>query len=108
MAYYYNPYQKHQIEKIEYAEKDFVAEIYQDVERDIRRLNQESAELKNDFSTLNNKIWDMYYELKNGLTFLENKLYSAPTIAKKRRRVTICADGQKVEIKNRQGYRSFK
>lgn len=98
MAHYYNPYQKHQIKQIEWAEKDFVAEAYQDVNSKIKILDQESKKLRNDISILNDKTWDMYYEFKNGLTFLENKLYSAPTVAKKRRRVTICANGQTVEV----------
>jgi predicted nuclease with TOPRIM domain len=98
MTYYYNPYQKHQIKQIEYAEKDFVAEIYKEVKRDIETLDQENTKLKNDFSRLKSQTWDMYYELKDGLTFLENKLYSAPTATRRRRRVTICANGQKVKV----------
>lgn len=84
-----------------YSLEDYVVEKYKEVKKDIKTLDQENTELKNDFSRLNNKTWEMYYELKNGLTFLENKLYSAPTVVKRRRRVTICANGQKVEIKNR-------
>ena len=81
-----------------YSLEDFVVEKYKEVKKITEILDQENIKLKNDFSRLNNKTWEMYYELKNGLTFLENKLYSASTVAKRRRRVTICANGQKVKV----------
>ena len=103
MAHYYNPYERRvshseSIDRIKYAQEDFVIGLYQKVDSKIDKLDQENVELKTAVSRLNDKTWDMYYELKNGLNFLENKLYSAPTVAKRRRRVTICANGQKVEV----------
>lgn len=88
------------IDKIEYAEKEYVVDLNTRVtvleERESKIINQvanNAQNIKDAFDQIRFN-YNALRDLSRRIAFLEN----APSVAKKKRRVTICAGDQKVEV----------
>lgn len=116
MALYYNPFtasfdygrstpppppQK----KVEYAEKEQVLVLqknYYDMESSLLTLHQDMRHTRNDLEQMYQALDMVKYDnqkLKEYANYLHCKINEAPSVAKRKRKVTICANGQVVEIK---------
>lgn len=105
--YFYNvPLGKSKVEAkpIEYAFKDEVDYL----RREIDRLGKD-AYICLQGVEVNKKDCEQMYQaidmlkhdaqqVKQVVNYLYNKVESAPSVAKRKRRVTICANGQRVEV----------
>ena len=106
--YFYNdPPRKPKVEAkpIEYAfkdEVDFLRRIISKHDVDIKHCLQTIDVNRADCEQMYQAIDMLKYDaqqVKQIVDYLYGKVESAPSVAKRKRRVTICADGQTVEIK---------
>lgn len=107
--YFYNnpPSRKPKVEAkpIEYAFKDEVDWLKRMVDKhdvDTNHCLQAIEANRNDceqmYQAINMLKHDVQY-VKQLANYLYDRVESAPSVAKRKRRVTICADGQRVEVK---------
>lgn len=89
---------------IEYAPKDEVDYLKREVDRhnnDISYCLQAIEVNRKDCEQMYQAIDSLKYDaqqIKQVVNYLYNKVESAPIVAKRKRRVTICANGQTVEV----------
>lgn len=107
--YFYNdPPRKPKVEieakPIEYASKDEVQELkknFEVVDNYIRFFFDKEGEHKNDLDQMYQTIDMLKYDaqqVKQLVNYLCDRVESAPNVAKRKRKVTICANGQTVEV----------
>ena len=90
--------------KVEYAEKEQVVVLqknYYDMESSLLALHQDMRHTRNDLEQLYQALDVVKYDnqrLTAYANYLESKINEAPSVAKRKRRVTICANGQVVEV----------
>ena len=94
-----------EVKPIEYAFKDEVQGLRDELEMAnnyIQFLLKSENEYKNDLDQMYQAI-DMLkldmQQVRQHVNYLYDRVESAPSVAKRKRRVTICAGGQKVEVK---------
>ena len=91
--------------KIEYAEKEQVLVLqknYYNMENSLLSLRADVCHTRNDLEQLYQALDVVKYDnqrLTAYANYLESKINEAPSVAKRKRRVTICANGQAVEVK---------
>ena len=104
--YFYNdPPRKVEAKPIEYAFREEVQGLRKDfeiVDNTVRFLLDKEVEHRNDLDQMYQAIDGLKedaQQARQAVNYLYHKIESAPSVAKRRRKVTICANGQRVDIK---------